>query len=493
MLWIQKPHLNPAGTAVISQGIVYSYEHLQAAAENLALTLLHGQTDLNEAPVAYLIAPGFDYVRAQWGIWLAGGIAVPLCTTHPLPAIQYTLEDTGCKKMIVGPDFRDFVQPLVDEMGIELLLIDEVEPTPLSGLLPSIDITRRAMILYTSGTTSKPKGVVTTHLNISFQIECLVKAWQWSSADHTLCILPLHHVHGIVNVVSCALWSGAVVEFLPSFSAEEVMKRLTQGSINVFMAVPTIYYKLITYLDSLNAENKQAVYQQLNTFRLMVSGSAALPVSVMQKWEELSGQRLLERYGMTEIGMGISNPYRGERRAGTVGQPLPGVKVRLVDEKNQVVSPGTPGEIQVKGANVFKEYWQRPETTREAFTPDGYFKTGDVAVIEDGYYRILGRESQDIIKSGGYKISALEIEEVLRTHAMIKDVSVVGLPDEEWGEVVAAALVLQGPGIQEDQIQHWLRQQLPAYKTPRKYLIVSELPCNTMGKVIKGALKKLFS
>lgn len=493
MLWIQKPHQNPAATAIISQGTAFTYAQLQEAACNLALTLLQDQADLHEAPVAFLVKPGFDYVRAQWGIWLAGGIAIPLCTTHPLPAIQYTLDNTGCKVIIIGHEFQEFIQPLADEMGLELWLIEEIRPSGLSGMLPSIDVSRRAMILYTSGTTSKPKGVVTTHLNIAFQIECLVKAWQWSSADRTLCILPLHHVHGIINVVSCALWSGAVVEFLPSFSAEEVIKRLMQGSINVFMAVPTIYFKLITSIDSSNEEMKQAIYQRLKSFRLMVSGSAALPVSVMQKWEALSGQRLLERYGMTEIGMGISNPYRGERRAGTVGQPLPGVKVRLVNEQNQAVSPGTPGEIQVQGANVFKEYWQQPEATRETFTPDGWFKTGDVAVLEDGYYRILGRESQDIIKSGGYKISALEIEEVLRTHALIKDVSVVGLPDEEWGEVVAAALVLLGPEIPLDQIQLWLRQQLPAYKTPRKYLVVSEFPRNAMGKVVKGDLKKFFS
>jgi malonyl-CoA/methylmalonyl-CoA synthetase len=256
--------------------------------------------------------------------------------------------------------------------------------------------------------------------------------------------------------------------------------------------VPTIYFKLIAYWDALSADEKEAVTVGLQKFRLMVSGSAALPVSVMEKWEAITGIRLLERYGMTEIGMGLSNPYHGERRAGFVGLPLPGVDMRLVDEAENIVPLGEPGEIQIKGATVFQEYWQRPAATEEAFTTDGWFKTGDIAVFENNSYKILGRSSVDIIKSGGYKLSALEIEEVLREHPAIADCSVVGVPDEEWGELVCAVLVLQNE-LKTEALSLWLRERLPGYKVPRKYQIVAELPRNAMGKVTKKELIPYFN
>jgi malonyl-CoA/methylmalonyl-CoA synthetase len=224
----------------------------------------------------------------------------------------------------------------------------------------------------------------------------------------------------------------------------------------------------------------------------MVSGSAALPASVMERWKAVSGHTLLERYGMTEIGMAISNPYRGERRTGAIGTPLAGVQVRLVDEDYEEVAIGTPGEIQVKGPGVFASYWGKEEATQKAFTEDGWFKTGDIAVVEGGYYRILGRDSIDIIKSGGYKISALEIEEVLRSHALINDCAVIGIPNEEWGELVAAVLVTEG-ALDLSELKDWLKDRLPSYKSPKVYLILADLPRNAMGKVVKNELKPLFS
>jgi len=347
------------------------------------------------------------------------------------------------------------------------------------------------MILYTSGTTNVPKGVVTTHQNINAQVQTLLKAWHWSSTDHVLCVLPLHHVHGIINVVSCALAAGACCQFLPEFDAKRVLGIFLKGEVNVFMAVPTIYFKLIAAFDAMPAAEQKQLTNAMSKMRLMVSGSAALPVSVMERWEKISGHRLLERYGMTELGMAISNPYDGERRAGHIGQPLEEVEVRLCDEKDQVVQK-EPGEIQVRGENVFLEYWQQPDATKKAFTPDGWFRTGDVAVVEDGYYRILGRNSVDIIKSGGYKISALEIEEVLRTHSEVMDCAVVGLEDVEWGEVVAAAIVVR-KAVDPPALQEWLKGHIASYRVPRRFLFVKELPRNAMGKVTKNEVKKLFS
>jgi malonyl-CoA/methylmalonyl-CoA synthetase len=479
--------------AIVADNQTYTYQHLLEASHGFASILLEQTTDLAETRVAFMVSPGFDYVRVQWGIWRAGGVAVPLCITYPLPSLQYVIDDTDAQIIVAGAEYAELLAPLITQKGLRFIALTDVKDATLSPQkLPNISPDRRAMILYTSGTTNLPKGVVTTHRTIEAQVSTLVKAWEWSTNDHILCVLPLHHVHGIINVISCALWSGATVEFLPSFSAEAVFGAFLQEKINVFMAVPTIYFKLIAYWESLPKEKQQVISDNLSRFRLMVSGSAALPVSVMEKWKTISGHTLLERYGMTEIGMGISNPYHGVRKAGYIGKPLPGVRVRLVDEQNQVVKTGQPGEIQVKGKNVFLEYWQRPEATQKTFTEDGWFKTGDVAVVEKGYYRILGRDSIDIIKSGGYKISALEIEEVLRTHPAISDCSVVGVPNEEWGELVVAALMVKDPEIDLKALNQWLRERMPAYKVPRHYKIIDELPRNAMGKVTKNDIKKLF-
>jgi malonyl-CoA/methylmalonyl-CoA synthetase len=227
--------------------------------------------------------------------------------------------------------------------------------------------------------------------------------------------------------------------------------------------------------------------------RLMVSGSAALPVALLEAWRALSGHTLLERYGMTEIGMGLGNPLHGVRRPGHVGVPFPGIDVRLVDEAGQPVDDGAPGAIEVRGAGVFQEYWRRPDATREAFTADGWFRTGDVAVSEQGSLRILGRASIDIIKTGGFKVSALEIEEVLRTHAAIAECAVVGITDEEWGQRVAVAAILAaGAALTLADLRAWAKQQLAPYKVPALLRIVDDLPRNPMGKVVKPAVVDLF-
>jgi len=488
--------INQAGkygdkTAIIADDKQYSYQELLAASSSFASDLLLETDDLHEARVGYMVNPGFDYVKVQWAIWQAGGVAVPLCLTHPLPSLQYVIEDTNATIVVVSPEYAPILSDLCKERSIRLVVLGS-EEIKENVTLPSIDTTRRAMILYTSGTTNKPKGVVTTHKNIEAQVTTLVKAWEWTSADHILCVLPLHHVHGIINVISCSLCSGATCEFIPSFSAEGIFELFLKGKLNLFMAVPTIYFKLIAYWESQTKEKQVELTECMRKFRLMVCGSAALPVTVMDKWQHISGQILLERYGMTEIGMAISNPYHGERKPGHVGKPLPGVNIRLVDEQNKDVAPDQPGEILINGDNVFLEYWNRPNATEESFVDGRWFKSGDIAIVEEGYYRIMGRNSVDIIKSGGYKISALEIEEVLRTHNLIKDCAVVGIDDDEWGELIVAALVVSDPAIDLKELNKWLREKMAAYKTPRKYLLVSELPRNAMGKVTKNDVKKLF-
>ncbi len=480
-------------TAIIESKQSYKYEALILTSYDYACILLEGESDLNEQRVAFMVKPGANYVATQWGIWRAGGVAVPLCVSHPLPSLQYVIEDSAASIIVVEDEFMPLLAPLAKAKNIRIVNLKDYDPEDFYfNILPKLPISRRAMMLYTSGTTSKPKGVVTTHANINAQITSLIKEWQWSSDDYILCFLPLHHIHGVINVVSCALWAGATIEFLEEFSAKRFFDAVLEGKVNVLMAVPTIYFKLITYFETLPVSEQMVISARLKNFRLMVSGSAALPISVMEKWQQISGHTLLERYGMTEIGMGIGNPYEGERKAGYIGKPLHGVKARLVDENNKKVKAGEPGEIQIKGSNVFLEYWQKPEATQQAFTTDGWFKTGDIAVVENEYYRILGRDSVDIIKSGGYKISALEIEEILRQYPTISDCSVVGIADEEWGEVVVAALILSEKNIDLATLNQWIREQMPAYRIPRKYLIVDDFPRNAMGKVVKNELKELF-
>ena len=483
-------------TAIISDDKSYSYKLIKQHSKQFASVLLDIKNDLQETRIAFMVTPGFEYVTTQWAIWLAGGVAVPLCISHPLASLQYVIEDTAAQILVVSPAYELLLKELAFEKNIRLIVLGnlrEQAPKPL----PIIDPSRRAMILYTSGTTALPKGVVSTHANIAAQVASLLEAWQYSDQDQHLCILPLHHVHGIINVLTSTFASGGTVTFLPQFTAQGVFEWFKKINASqqqgVFMAVPTIYFKLITHFESLPEAEQKNLRNAMRSFRLMVSGSAALPVSVMEKWENISGHRLLERYGMTEIGMAISNPYAADRRAGHIGQALPGVEVRLVDENNQSIALGEPGEIQIKGPNVFKEYWQKSQATTDTFTPDGWFKTGDVAVLENDYYKILGRSSVDIIKSGGYKISALEIEEILRTYPEITDCSVLGIENEEWGELVVAVLTLENADIDLQKLTTWLKIQMPAYRIPRQFKILDELPRNAMGKVTKNELKPLFT
>lgn len=478
-------------TAVIDSRGEYSYGRLLDAARRVAAALQDGREDLREARVAFLIPPSFEYVAVQWGIWMAGGIAVPLCLSHPPPELAYVLKDTDASQVVADPGLHQRIREIAD--GRAVYAPDRLLASEPAGP-PEVEPHRRAQILYTSGTTGRPKGVVTTHRNLEAQIISLVDAWAWNPVDRTLLVLPLHHTHGIVNVLGCALWSGAVCEMPGGFDPDAVWQRFESGELTLFMAVPTIYVKLIRCWEGQPPERQAAWSTGCRKLRLMVSGSAALPVPVLRKWEEITGHRLLERYGMTEIGMALSNPLKGERRPGSVGIPLPGVEVRLTDANgSRLEKEGEPGEIEVRGPGVFQEYWRRPEATKESFRPDDWFRTGDVAVVEHGYYRILGRSSVDIIKTGGYKVSALEIEEALRAHPAIEECAVVGVPDEEWGERVGCAAVLKpDQSLSLEQLREWGRRRLAVYKIPSRLETVPALPRNALGKVTKPAVKKLF-
>eukprot|EP00755_Sulcionema_specki_P027620 Sspe_Gene.88152::Locus_60239_Transcript_1_2_Confidence_0.500_Length_1647::g.88152::m.88152/K18660/ACSF3; malonyl-CoA/methylmalonyl-CoA synthetase len=358
-----------------------------------------------------------------------------------------------------------------------------------------------------SSTPRGPLGSPKAHCTpmLACLLSSLSRAWRMSSTDRLLHTLPLHHIHGIVNALLCTLYSGGTVEFAPKFSASGWWARLSADPpVTVFMGVPTMYDYLIKAYEKGGGDVARA-----KELRLMVSGSAACPKTIMERWKELTGQTLLERYGMTEIGMALSNVYHPieQRCPGAVGFPLPGVEVRVVPLSDDADSGATGvdqaeegdevGELRVRGPSVFAEYIGREEATKAAFDEEGYFKTGDtVSRNRHGLYRILGRTSVDIIKSGGYKISALEIESELLNHPAIPECAVIGIPDPALGEVVGVVLGRSAEGGQpptQPELAAWCKDRLPPYKIPQLAVVLDALPRNAMGKVAKKTLVPLFT
>ncbi|KIW12479.1 hypothetical protein PV08_09756 [Exophiala spinifera] len=467
-----------------------------------------------ESRVAFLTPSGYDYVVMQWAIWASGAISVPLCTSHPLKELQYTISDSSPSLIILHPSFARFETGLREQAPTTPLITItpfSQSPSSRSTFLPkftsAFSLSRRALIIYTSGTTSRPKGCVSTHETITFQAQSLVDAWKYTCQDHLLHVLPLHHVHGIINGLTATLLAGGTVEMHPKFDPSVVWTRWSErGTSTMFMAVPTVYSRLIDHFDSKirGTQLEAGARQGANALRLVVSGSAALPVSTKRKFEEITGHELLERYGMTEIGMALSCGLERERRIdGSVGWPLPGVKVRLTSETGRVITSSgkdEAGNIEIQGPNLFAEYFNREKATAESFTEDGWFKTGDVAKRDaDGAYFILGRESVDLIKSGGYKISALEVERKILGNevlgGIVREVVVVGVEDAEWGQRVAAVVTLRDTTkapINLKTFRGYLKEDMAPYKIPSILKIVDSIDRNAMGKVNKKQVLKQY-
>ncbi|KAK5669911.1 hypothetical protein QVD99_004285 [Batrachochytrium dendrobatidis] len=466
-------------------------------------------SDLKEQRVAYLMPRGYDYVKCMSGIWAAGGIAVPLCSSHPVQELSYTIQDSGAEIVLYHSTFNDRITDLKRQLpNIQWISSNELtlyqKPKAIDVELQDFDMSRGAMLIYTSGTTGPPKGVLLTHAGIDAQIKSMITAWKWTSKDRILHVLPLHHIHGIINALLCALWSGATCEFTADskFNAKDIWQRweCSQRDLTLFMAVPTIYAKLAASFEEMSVEKQNECAQICKQFRVMVSGSSALPTSLFQQWEKITGHRLLERYGMTEVGMALGNPLEGPRIPGEVGNVLPGVQIMLQSPSTSADIthiPDEPGSLLIRGPQVFSRYWNKPDTTLESFVEPGHwFKTGDVACrTQTGTFKILGRASMDIIKTGGFKVSALDIERELYDHPDIEEVAVVGVPDPEWGERVGAIVVQKNKTrtITLDCLRSWLTSRLASYKIPTKLVFIEEIPRNTMGKVDKKQLIKLFS
>ncbi|KAJ2221475.1 hypothetical protein IWW45_008860 [Coemansia sp. RSA 485] len=492
-----------AKVAIVDDAGAHTYADLLQDARKVQNAL--GGTDHKGASIAMLMPNSYEYAAVQWGIWAAGGAVVPLSPMHPERELEYFITNSEARKIICHPSLLNNVRPVLKRLGgsVALLESDAIMSMADAAALhqeAEINENQSALFIYTSGTTGKPKGVVHTHATIAAQVNALYEAWRWSADDRLLHVLPLHHVHGIVVALCSALWAGATTEMLPKFDKDRVWDRIIDGpqNISILMGVPTMYARLLSAMEAMSPQRQKAAHDAMGRLRLTISGSAALPASVFRKWQQATGQAMLERYGMSEIGMALSNDAAdpSARKVGAVGKPLPNVDVRLVDADGADVTSvsGASGMIQVKGPNVFSEYYGLPEKTATEFTSDGWFITGDIGTRDaDGLYSIMGRQSVDIIKSGGFKLSALEIERELLEHPNVTDVAVVGVPDEEWGEVVAAAVVLRpGASLDMRELKPWCYERMANYKCPKMVKTVDSLPRNLMGKLDKKAVKALF-
>lgn len=450
--------------------------------------------------VVALAEPSLELVAAMLGAHWAGLVWVPLNPRYRPPEVVHVLEDCAPRLLLVDAGALAAV-PTAPSCPVEAL--DPCPGLPLwrdrcpaaadvpATLLPD-DAT--SLLVYTSGTTGRSKGVQHSHRSIATGIGALTRLWAWSQDDVLSLMLPLFHVHGLGIGIHGALMHGMEVSLHRHFDASTVVADVERGA-TIFMGVPTMYNRLLAHLEVHPADGPR-----LAQARLFTAGSAALPAEVLARFEAFTGHRILERYGMTETLLTISNPLRGERRPGSVGHPIEGVELRIVDDAGDPVQDDDPGELLVRCEGMMLGYWGNPEATAAAFDAEGWFRTGDVATRDaQGYVHIVGRSSVDIIKSGGFKIGAREIEDVLLTHPELEEVAVFGLPDLEWGERVVAAIVPR-PGAPSRDAEAWLASlrawasaSLTGYKRPRQVFVLDVLPRNSLGKPQKALLKQRFA
>lgn len=424
----------------------------------------------------------------------AGVVFLPLNTAYTPSELEYFIGDSEASVFVCDPDEVDALASMAAKVGCRLLTLDadgagslpdlaERQPAEFAPMPRSED--DLAALLYTSGTTGRSKGAMLTQGNLLSNARALVEAWRFDENDVLLHALPIFHAHGLFVATNVTLLAGGSMIFLPKFEMDVVLQTLRGAT--AMMGVPTFYTRLL--------DDPRFDADLVRHMRLFISGSAPLLAETHECFEARTGHRILERYGMTETGMNTSNPYDGERRAGTVGFPLPGVEVKIChSETGEEVPLGEIGVLWVRGPNVFKGYWRMPDKTREELRDDGYFITGDLARIdEDGYIHIVGR-GKDLIISGGYNIYPKEIELFLDAQPGVKESAVVGVPHSDFGEGVVAVLVPEsGGGLDTTALDAAARVALAGFKRPKRYEIVEELPRNTMGKVQKNQLREQFA
>ncbi|KAH0266503.1 acetyl-CoA synthetase-like protein, partial [Aureobasidium melanogenum] len=540
---------DPESSAVVHSlsGRQFSYGSLlrdvAIAKQRLANDAGRNAEALQGERIAFLVENSYDYVVTLLAMLGTNAIAVPLSPAFPSGELRYILDQSGALMLAASSKFATKADDVLDGQLEKKPILSRwekiVEGSKITEevIFEDMKQDKGGMMLYTSGTTNRPKGVLLPQSTLMAQAKSLSEAWHYSPNDHFLHVLPLHHIHGTVNALLTPLLAGSTIEFLFPFTVDTVWSRLAapflpptseraKKPISFFTVVPTIYNRLLQSHNTLSPEMQKATKDALDpkNMRLNISGSAALPAPTKQAWTELSnGNVLLERYGMTEVGMALSCGLANEDRVdGSVGWPLPSVEARLVDlDTKAIIQPGEEldadgkersGEIQLRGPTIFKEYWNNPTATAKEFTKDGFFKTGDVAVrrnvpsagkgasgewAQGPMYFILGRLSADIIKVGGEKVSALEVEREMLSLPAISECAVVGLPSEIWGQKPAAVVVLseQGKTAGKDgnpfgamDLRRGLKDKVAAFKIPQELKVVESIPRNAMGKINKKQL-----
>ena len=466
-----------AGSVALEfEGRTFTFEELDERSNRLAHFLLNSDFRAGDRLGVYL-TNCVEMIDLYLACLKTGVIFVPINILYRDREIGHILNDAKPKAVVV--------EEMIATNGIPVWTLEilraKAPSQETSRPITLVDGDSPAGIIYTSGTTGTSKGAVLTHNNFAVNALNLLTCWQITAADRFLLGLPLFHVHGLGNGLHCWLMSGCRLRLLKRFEHQKAEETLLDFRPTLFFGVPTMYVRLLDM-------NRKSATEIGGFMRLFVSGSAPLAAHVLEEFKKLYGHTILERYGMSETLMNISNPYMGERRAGTVGLPLPGVSVRLLDRALQPVAEGEAGEVYLRGPNIFAGYWQREEATRSSFV-DGYFKTGDLATrSKDGYYTLCGR-SGDLIISAGFNIYPREMEEFLQEQPEVAEAAVIGCPDPVRGEVPVAYVVLKEQ-IAVDILETRCKEKLASFKVPRKFIKVDQLPRNAMGKVQKHLLPK---
>jgi malonyl-CoA/methylmalonyl-CoA synthetase len=529
----------PHAPAVIWQGATLTYAHL--AAQSAGWAQYYAQQGVARGDrVGLYVSNSPTFLSAYLGAHLAGAAVVLINTQYRAGELQHILSDSAARLVVTDATGREHL----GQAQCSVPTVDAVDPPPadIYALTPPAPH-ELALLAYTSGTTGRAKGAMHTHAGLLANSAAVTAAWHWTNADRLLLVLPLFHIHGLGVGVHGTLLTGASLDLRPRFDAVEVLDALQSGAISMFFGVPTMYTRLIAEARGRTTEqrnngtteqrnngtteqrNNSTTEQQHNgttaqrnngtteqsvplfsgssvplfsgsSVRLFVSGSAPLTPQTFAEFQELFGQAILERYGMTETVMNLTNPYAGERRPGSVGMPFPGQEARIVAVRTREPLPdGAIGEIEVRGPHVCTGYWRNPAATAEVFHTDGWFSTGDLGFrAPDGYFTITGR-AKELIISGGYNVYPREVEEMLLQHPAVAECAVYGMADADLGERVAAAVVLRPEaGLTPDEataaLSAFCREQLAAYKLPRLIRYVDLLPRNALGKVQKHLLQE---
>lgn len=478
--------------AIEFDGKKVTFDEVNRNANKIANTLRKASVGKGDR-VALFLCNSLELIYFFAGILKNGSIVVPMNTYFKEDEAKYMLNDSGAKVVLTDKERLPIIKKILPELKElkQVVVIDSDEYTHFNDFVkdasddePNVEVNDEdgSIIFYTSGTTGRSKGALLSHKNMESNLEALKQAWHLEEKDKLLLTLPLYHIHGLGVALCGSFYNGYSFVLRKKFDPEEILKFIEEMKCTLFMGVPTMYIKIL--------ESKDKEKYDTSSMRLFISGSAPLSAETFKEFKDIFGHEILERAGMSETNMNFSNPYHGKRKPGTVGQPLLGVEVKIVDEGFNEVAHGKEGEILLKGPNVFKGYWNAEEKTKESFH-DGWFITGDIGKIdEEGYITFLGR-SKDLIISGGLNIYPAEVEEVINSHHSVLESAIVGVQDKYFGETVKAFVVLRnGVNVNESEIIDYCKQKLASYKKPKYIEFIGALPKNSMGKVQKIVLRE---